>query len=106
MLRDTGEYPVRQRRDPQPLDRPHRVLPSLPEGTDPGVQGLNWIARDIEISKNTVLDIRAPTHFVQKCTLRSRRNASCSDEAIEGLSEDAGDPDDCAPGNAKFDEAV
>ena len=32
--------PVRQRRDPQPLDRPHRVLSSLPEGADPGTPGL------------------------------------------------------------------
>lgn len=48
--------------------------------------------------------IRVPTHFVQKCTLRARLNASCSDKAIGGLPGDAGDPGDCAPGNAEFDD--
>ena len=32
--------PVRQRRDPLPLHRAHRVLSSLSEGADPGAQGL------------------------------------------------------------------
>ena len=32
--------PLRQRRDPQSPDRTHRLLPSLSEGADPGVQGL------------------------------------------------------------------
>ncbi len=31
---------LHQRRDPQPLDRPHRVLPSFSEGADPGAQRL------------------------------------------------------------------
>ena len=31
---------LRQRRDPQPLDRPNGLLSLLPEGADPGTQGL------------------------------------------------------------------
>ena len=42
---------LRQRRDPQPPGRPHRVLPPLPEGADPGAQGLR-------AGKGAAMDIR------------------------------------------------